>query len=370
MKTLIVIIFLTLFSGCIINGCASHRDQSGDKKPERPGRKSSVAAVTRIVSPTENQSFTSGEEIRVELESLSDTVQLDSVEFYIAGERMQVVYEEPFGYTHSTSGLKVGSNPIRTIAWYNGGKRDIQNLTTVLYSDIQPEIIHYRIEESYPHDVKAYTQGLVYHDGFLYEGTGQLNESSLRKVIISTGESVRMMSLAAEIFGEGITILNGKIYQLTYRSQVGFVYDLESFKQLQKVYYQNKEGWGLTNDGQHLIMSDGSHRIYYMDPEYFTELKQVEVYDQNGPVNRLNELEYIEGKIFANIYGEEIIVIIDPQSGKVTGQLNMKGILASEDRHSRIDVFNGIAWDPGNEIVYVTGKYWPVLFEVRLTGDF
>ena len=107
-----------------------------------------------------------------------------------------------------------------------------------------------------------------------------------------------------------------------------------------------------------------------MDPEYFTELKQVEVYDQNGPVNRLNELEYIEGKIFANIYGEEIIVIIDPQSGKVTGKLNMKGILASEDRHSRIDVFNGIAWDPGNEIVYVTGKYWPVLFEVRLTGDF
>ena len=370
MRNLITVMFMIVLSGCIINGCASHRDQAGDKKPLRSARKPSAPAMTRIISPQENQQFTAGTEIRIALECLSDTLHLDSVEFYFAGERPQTIYEEPFEYGLSTANLSVGSLSIRTVAWYHGGKKDIQNLTTVLHSDIRPESVPYQIKNSYPHDVKAYTQGLAYYGGYLYEGTGRYNESSLRKIIIRTGESVRMMSLQESIFGEGITIFDGKIYQLTYRSQVGFVYELESFRRLQKVYYQNKEGWGLTNDGQHLIMSDGSHRIYYMDPEYFTELKQIEVYDQNGPVSRLNELEYIEGKIFANIYGEEVIVIIDPLSGRVTGQLNMKGILAAGERHSQIDVFNGIAWDPDNELIYVTGKYWPVLFEIRLTGDF
>jgi glutamine cyclotransferase len=176
--------------------------------------------------------------------------------------------------------------------------------------------------------------------------------------------------LAGDIFGEGITIFKDKIYQLTYKSQVGFVYDKESFQRMQKVYYQNKEGWGLTQNGTHLIMSDGSNRIYFMDPEYFTEIRQLEVYDHNGPVSRLNELEYIDGKIFANIYGDDEIVIIDPEKGKVTGKLNMKGILDDADVRSRIDVFNGIAWDPERRLLYVTGKYWPSLFEVSIRGPF
>jgi len=226
--------------------------------------------------------------------------------------------------------------------------------------------LNYRILKTRPHDENAYTQGLIYQDGYLYEGTGQWAESSLRKTEIETGEPVRILNLPDDVFGEGITILNDKIFQLTYKSQVGFVYEMESFRRIQKVYYENKEGWGLTTDGENLIMSDGTHRIYYMDPEYFTEVRQIEVYDDKGPVSRLNELEFIEGRIFANIYGEEEIVIIDPENGRVTGRLNMKGILPEEERSQKLDVFNGIAWNAEERILYVTGKYWPKLFEISL----
>jgi glutamine cyclotransferase len=317
----------------------------------------------------DGQQFTSGQVIPVSIEILSDTVELDSAGFYLSGRLAGMLYEGPFDFSHATMDLPVGSLRLRVICWYAGG-RDVHNLEAVLLSDIQPVDIPYSIVNTYSHDTRAYTQGLVFRDGFLYEGTGMLKESSLRKVIIESGEVLRMLSLPGDIFGEGITIFNDRIYQLTYRSQVGFVYDLESFQRLQKVYYQNKEGWGLTHDGEHLIMSDGSHKIYYMDPEYFTELRQLEVYDENGPVTRLNELEYIEGKIFANIHGQEVIVIIDPLTGKVTGRLNMTGILTEPEGDRRRDVFNGIAWDPERRLMYVTGKYWPSLFEVRLNADF
>jgi glutamine cyclotransferase len=254
------------------------------------------------------------------------------------------------------------------ICYYADGRKEYHDREIILLSDVVPEYLNYRVTGTWPHDTKAYTQGLVFEDGFIYEGTGQYRESSLRKIEISSGEPVRILNLPDDVFGEGITIFNDRIYQLTYKSQVGFVYDKESFSRIQKVYYQNKEGWGLTHNGRQLIMSDGSHRIYFMDPEYFTEVRRIEVYDNKGPVNQLNELEYVDDRIFANLYGKEEIVIIDPQTGKVTSRLNMKGILAEEDRHRRIDVFNGIAWDPGRKVLYVTGKYWPKLFELTLQG--
>lgn len=327
--------------------------------------------ATRIIQPQDDQRFTVGEAVPVQLGKTADTVpQIDSVVFFFAGSREHACLEEPYSFKYSTGNLPVGTLSIRTVVWLEDGHREFHNLQVILLSDLVPENLAYRIENVYPHDNKAYTQGLTFEGGFLYEGTGQYNESSLRKVEIKTGEPVRMTMLAGEIFGEGITIFKDRIYQLTYKSQVGFVYDKETFRRIQKVYYQNKEGWGLTNDENHLIMSDGSNRIYYMDPTYFTEVRQLEVYDNNGPVNRLNELEYIEGKIFANIYGEEVIVIIDPETGKVTGKLDMRGILSRADRHAGIDVFNGIAWDPGRRVMYVTGKYWPSLFEVSINGTF
>ena len=356
---------LIIFSDCGRNPV----NRNGQVSPSRRG--SSEPRATRIIQPENDQLFTVGDEVEVHLVKTADTVpQMDSVEFFISGSRVHACLEEPCRFAYNTGNMAVGILTIRAIAWFPDSLREYHNLQVRLRSDLVPENLAYRIENVYPHDVKAYTQGLIYEGGYLYEGTGQYNESSLRMVEVTTGVPIRLTMLAGEIFGEGITIFKDRIYQLTYKSQVGFVYEKESFKRIQKVYYQNKEGWGLTHDGTHLIMSDGSHRIYYMDPEYFTEIRQLEVYDNSGPVSRLNELEYIEGKIFANIYGEDEIVIISPETGKVTGKLNMKGILGEDDRHSRIDVFNGIAWDPGERLLYVTGKYWPRLFEVSIGEAF
>jgi glutamine cyclotransferase len=353
-----------------LSGCGGHPiNGNGSNVSSRPG--GSKPHATRIIQPEKDQRFTVGDAVTVQVGKASDTVQqIDSVVFFFAGSREHACLEEPYRFEFSTGNVPVGTLSIRTVAWLEDGRREFHNLQVVLLSDLVPENLAYRIENAYPHDDKAYTQGLTFEDGYLYEGTGQYNESSLRKVEIKTGEPVRLTMLASDIFGEGITIFKDRIYQLTYKSQVGFVYEKETFKRIQKVYYQNKEGWGLTHDGTHLIMSDGSNRIYYMDVTYFTEIRQLEVYDNKGPVSRLNELEYIEGKIFANIYGEDEIVIIDPETGKVTGKLDMRGILSEADRHPGIDVFNGIAWDPGNRVLYVTGKYWPRLFEVSIGGTF
>ncbi len=346
----------------------SRKVRSGESAENRTAAARPIPiSGTRVVSPPNKQSFTLGEEIPAEIELISDTLPaIDSVVFLMDGIRRKALYAEPFLHHYASANLRTGTRALRIMVCYADSRKEYHNRDVILLSDIVPRPVNYQVVNTWPHDRGAYTQGLVYADGFLYEGTGQKNESSLRKTEIHTGEPVRMMNLPGEIFGEGITILNDKIYQLTYKSQVGFVYDKESFRRIQRVYYENKEGWGLTNDSAFLIMSDGSHRIFYMDPEYFTEIRQLEVFDDKDSVSRLNELEYIQGRIFANVYGEERIVIIDPEKGRVTGILNMKGILPEEDRHRRIDVFNGIAWNPEKKLLYVTGKYWPKLFEITL----
>jgi len=176
----------------------------------------------------------------------------------------------------------------------------------------------------------------------------------------------KIRDLDESLFGEGITVLGDRIYQLTYKSQVGFIYDRSSFQEIQKIYYQNREGWGLTHNGRELIMSDGSNVIYFLDPEMFTINRQIEVYTDEGPAESLNELEYIKGKIWANRYYTDEIVIIDPLTGKVEGRINLKGILKASDRKASTNVLNGIAWDEAGDRIFVTGKFWPKLFEIRL----
>ena len=220
--------------------------------------------------------------------------------------------------------------------------------------------------KEYPHDVEAYTQGLEYVDGMLYEGTGNYGTSSLRRVSLESGEVIKIRDIDQSLFAEGITVLGERIYQITYKSQVGFVYDKSSFEEIQKVYYQNREGWGLTNNGKELIMSDGTNVIYFLDPEMFTINRQIEVFHNEGPADSLNELEFIDGKIWANRYFTDEIVIIDPESGKVEGRISLKGILKTTDRRPDTDVLNGIAWDSEGERLFVTGKRWPKLFEIRV----
>ncbi|MGI6037059.1 MAG: glutaminyl-peptide cyclotransferase [Limnochordia bacterium] len=224
----------------------------------------------------------------------------------------------------------------------------------------------YQVVASYPHDPYAFSQGLVYVDGYLLEGTGLYGQSSLRQVRLADGVVVRRLDLEPRFFGEGITIWENRIIQLTYREGVAFIYDLETWELIDEFSYET-EGWGLTTDGKYLIMSDGSAILRYLDPMTGRKIKEITVQGQAGPVSNLNELEYIHGEIYANIWLTDQIIRIDPVTGKVLGWIDLEGLLPS---HSRIpfhtDVLNGIAYDEAGDRLFVTGKNWPYLFQIRL----
>jgi len=222
----------------------------------------------------------------------------------------------------------------------------------------------YTVVRSYPHDREAFTQGLIYREGVFYEGTGLNGRSGIRKVKVESGEVLQAKPLAHEYFGEGITEWKGQIVQLTWRSQVGFVYDLRTFEQTKRWTYTG-EGWGLTHDGTRLIMSDGSADLRFLDPATLKETGRVTIRDARGPVDQLNELEYVKGEIFANIWQTERIARISPKDGRVTGWIDLSGLLAPSER-AGTDVMNGIAYDAASDRLFVTGKLWPRVFEITL----
>lgn len=238
-------------------------------------------------------------------------------------------------------------------------------LNTPIPTPKPPQMSSYEIINTYPHDPNAFTQGLVYFNGGLYEGTGRWGESTLREVVLETGAVLRSHSLEARYFGEGITLFNDKIYQLTWQEQTGFVYDRSTFEVVQTFSYPH-EGWGITHDGQRLIVSDGTSTIYFWDPATLQEIGHITVRDHEGPLNRLNELEYIDGEIWANIWLTDIIARISPETGDVLGYVDLTGLLDTSALTQPVDVLNGVAHDPETDRLFVTGKLWPVLFEIRI----
>lgn len=223
----------------------------------------------------------------------------------------------------------------------------------------------YEIVNTWPHDKGAYTQGLVFHEGKLLESTGQEGRSSLRRVEPETGRVMKKIDVPRPYFAEGITFFKGKIYQLTWQHQLGFVYDAESFEKLGEFSYRG-EGWGLTNDGNSLIMSDGTNRIRFLDPDNFQVKKTISVLDGRSAVSSINELEYVHGEIYANIWHEERVARIEPQTGRVLGWIDLMGLRALSDANHNEAVLNGIAYDEDNDRLFVTGKLWPKLFEIRV----
>jgi len=223
----------------------------------------------------------------------------------------------------------------------------------------------YEVVHTYPHDPEAFTQGLIYLDGFLYESTGLNGKSSLRKVKLETGEVLQRRDVDARYFAEGMTDWQGTLVQLTWQTRIGFVYDLATFAPKRTFGYLG-EGWGLTHDATRLIMSDGTAALRFLDPATLTETGRVTVTDRNQPVTRLNELEFVKGEVFANVWGTDSIVSIAPETGHVTGWINLAGILPAADRTPGADVLNGIAYDAASDRLFVTGKQWPKLFEVKL----
>ena len=231
----------------------------------------------------------------------------------------------------------------------------------------EPDTEHaYTVVNTFPHDPEAFTQGLVFHDGRLYEGTGLRGQSSVRIVELETGEITKIHRLPSEYFGEGITIHGDRIIQVTWESRVGFVYDMDSLEVLD-TFSISTEGWGLTSDGASLILSDGTPTLRFLDPETFQETRTVEVRDGDEPVSLINELEYIDGVVYANIWQTDMIAGIDPFSGSILGWLDLSGLRDHIDDDASIDVLNGIAYDDETGHLFVTGKLWPLLFEIELT---
>jgi glutaminyl-peptide cyclotransferase len=223
----------------------------------------------------------------------------------------------------------------------------------------------YQVVHVLPHDPGAFTQGLVFLDDALLESTGLYGQSTLRKVDLKTGKVLQQVKVPAEYFAEGLVVLSGKAFQLTWQNRKGFVYDLASLR-LEKEFAYEGEGWGLTTDGRWLVLSDGTDQIRFLDPVTFEVKRTIRVTFQGRPVDRLNELEYIKGEIFANIWRTDQVVRIDPATGRVVGVIDFADLLGAQDRSATTDVLNGIAYDAVNDRLFVTGKMWPKLFEVRL----
>lgn len=232
-------------------------------------------------------------------------------------------------------------------------------------NEIRPAVYGYQVIRTFPHDPEAFTQGLIFHEGYLYESTGLHGKSSLRKVHLETGRTVKNIPLSDQYFGEGLTRWQDTLVQLTWQSRVGFIYDLPTLG-LMKTRPYPFEGWGLTEDGHSLIASDGTSQLYFLDPLLLKERKRIVVRDQGLPVARLNELEFINGEIFANIFLTDRIARIAPDTGEVTGWIDLTGLLPAPDRRSNTDVLNGIAYDSQKQRLLVTGKNWPKLFHIRL----
>lgn len=308
-----------------------------------------------------------GETVTIKLEQLKGG-EVDSIHLYVGNKK--VVFENNSA-TINTSDYGVGKHKVTALAFIPNKVKKVNNSIEV-FSNKAPDLYACKIVNTYPHDTKAFIQGLEYHNGFLYETTGRKGSSWLRKVEISTGKVLQQYDLSDKYFGEGMTIYDNKIYWLTWQSLKGFIFDLETFK-LNKEFKYNKsyEGWGLTHSEKELIKSDGTNQIWFLNPENQQEKRNIQVYTDKLSLVKLNELEFINGKIYANYWQKPLIAIINPQNGVVDGIINLKNIVNEIKKTQKItdddDVLNGIAYDKENNRLFVTGKNWGKLFEIEIT---
>lgn len=313
---------------------------------------------------------TLGEKAAIKFEQLEGN-QIDSVQLYVNNKRVNK--NEP-SVIINTADFGVGKHAVTALAFYPNKSKKLNNSIEVLAKKA-PKVYSYKLLNTYPHDKEAYTQGLEYKNGYLYESTGRRGQSTLRKVEIKTGKVLQKIDLDAKYFGEGMTIFNNKIYWLTWQYRKGFIYDLETFKQLGSFDYNNSnEGWGLTHNDSELIKTDGTNKIWFLNPENLQEKRSIQVYTHDRALDKLNEIEYIDGKIFSNYWktdgkGKATIAIIDPNSGAVEGLIgldDLRDTILKEQTLDQDEVLNGIAYDAENNRLFVTGKHWGKLFEIEL----
>jgi glutamine cyclotransferase len=360
----IVILLITWTLSC--SGRPGKKTETGIPSGTLSAEESEVKLI-KMISPEENAGFKLNDPVKVIIEPADKNMLPDSVLIFFDGKAVTKLNSEPWQYSiPPVFTTTTGRKSLKVSAYKNGKQHNTVIRFMIIYSDIVPTRNSYKIIKAYPHDREAFTQGLVYDKGMLFEGTGQKTGSSLREVDLETGKVIRQHNLDDSLFGEGITLYRDLIYQVTWENKVGFVYDKSTFNVINKIYYST-QGWGLTTVDNKIVMSDGTNTICFYEPEMFTVVSRIEVYDNEKKVDQLNELEYINGEIWANIWMTDLIARIDPASGKVIAYIDLKGILPESERNADTDVLNGIAYDQSAKRIFVTGKKWPKLYEIKIT---
>lgn len=285
---------------------------------------------------------------------------IDSIQYALNGKIL------PNSEAIDLSNNILGKQAISATVYYQG-KQKILNNTIYFLAANPPELYTYKILKTYPHDPKAFTQGFEYYNGFIYESTGHKGKSTLRKVELETGKIVQKIDVDQKYFAEGMTIFNDKIYQLTWHANIGFVYNLETFE-LEKTFNYNlsKEGWGLTHNNKSLIKTDGTERIWFLNPETLKEDSYIETYTNKRKAEKLNELEFVNGKIYANLWQQNSILIVNPKNGAIEGIADLRGLQVKAGQSGDDNVLNGIAYDVEDNRLFVTGKKWNSVFEIEL----
>ncbi|WP_185955171.1 glutaminyl-peptide cyclotransferase [Solitalea koreensis] len=291
----------------------------------------------------------------------------DSIVYKVDGNRLKNTTDSS-SFRLDANIVGLGVHQLTAEIFVKQNKQVITSNFTI-YSNEAPAQLNYKVVQTYPHDIKAYTEGLEFHNGKLYESTGEYGISDIRLVNLKNGKVKKCSALDKDKFGEGITIFNNKIYQLTYREGVGYVRNLSTFA-IEKTfnYPKTSEGWGMTHTDKYLLKTDGSECITFMDPITLKDVKNIQVYSNSTSIKDINELEYVNGIIYANVYQTNYIISIDAESGKVLGFLDLSSLLTEADKHPKIDVLNGIAYDPTSKHFFVTGKNWPKMFEIEVNS--
>ena len=355
---LLTYILIFLFSNCS-NREINHKKLSINKNEVRKD-------CIKILSPLRNSNNKTSGKFILKISTI-DSIHLDSVKCIIDDFIIDFhsIKANTFEKEITFKPIKTGNNPVKIISFFQDSIKEIDYTEIVVISDLIPEQYTYKILRTFEHQKNAYTQGLVYENGIIYEGTGAWGESRLMKYLPGEMKPQSEIYIDPGLFGEGIEVFDNKIIQLTYKAHKGFIYNKETFEKIQEFSFPYNEGWGITFDGDRFIMSDGTNNLYFLDKQYYTETGRIEVYDNEGAVDSINELEYVNGEIYANIYRKNKIVVIDPKSGKILENIDMSGLLSPIDYHDKIDVLNGIAYNSTTNSFFVTGKYWPKMFEVK-----
>jgi glutamine cyclotransferase len=325
------------------------------------------------ISPESGTSYKAGDAVNIKVSFGADT-KPDSVVYLLDSIKI-ASKKDSAAISLKTDTMPLGARVITAKVYQGGKSQDVSTNIVLLAAKASEELI-YKVEQVLPHDTSCYTEGLLYQDGFLYEsGGGYLDppaglekdgQSSLRKVDLATGKVVQKVMVDPKVFGEGFAVVGDKIFQLTWTSKIAYIYDKNSFKLLNTIPFSvGAEGWGMTSDGQKLYMDDSTNRIWFLNKDTYQQTGYIDVYDDKGPVNKINELEYIDGKIYANVYQTDNIIVIDPKTGAVLQRIDLSSLYPQNKRAPNADVLNGIAWDAKGKRLFVTGKKWPHLYQVK-----